>query len=206
MSHPTPNQHPLHRLFERAVTEAFRDRRDLYSPEVASHISEELLPDFVHVDRIYRLKDLQGRRLEELPEMIDVAGAKEGPERSLEVNRYIGDFVLFVCSFFPALVRRGGWFTPSPMVSRVGGILVRFSEPMDYFKAEGRNAYSRAARTAQVFDPTVPSGNLMGKQSSDVFAAEVPRRAPKHLPCARAPASGWCGSGRSRQCRPRHSC
>ena len=155
MSHPTPNQHPLHRLFERAVTEAFRDRRDLYSPEVASHISEELLPDFVHVDRIYRLKDLQGRRLEELPEMIDVAGAKEGPERSLEVNRYIGDFVLFVCSFFPALVRRGGWFTPSPMVSRVGGILVRFSEPMDYFKAEGRNAYSRAARTAQVFDPTV---------------------------------------------------
>jgi hypothetical protein len=155
MSHRIPQEHPLRQLFGRAVSQAFRERRDLYSPEVASHISDELLPDFVHVDRIYRLKNVRGRRLEELPEMIDLAREKEGPERSLEVNRYIGDFVLFMCSFFPALVRRGAWFTPTPMVTRVGSILVKFSEPMEYFKAEGRNAYSRAARTAQIFDPTV---------------------------------------------------
>ena len=85
--------------------------------------------------------------------MVDVAHEKEGPERSLEVNRYIGDFVLFAGGFFPSLVHRGAWFTPSPMVSRVGGVFVKFNKPMDYYVAEGRNAYQRAARTAEYFDP-----------------------------------------------------
>jgi hypothetical protein len=40
------------------------------------------------------------------------------------------------------------------MVSRVGGIIVSFSEPLEYYVAEGRNAYNRAARTAAVFDPS----------------------------------------------------
>jgi len=155
MSHRIPAEHPLRRLFTTAVHEAFREQRDLYSPDVASHLTDELLPDFVHVDRIYRLRTLRGRRLDELPDMIEVGHEKEGPERSLEVNRYIGDFVLFMCGFFPTLVRREAWFAPRPMVSRVGGILVQFKEPLDYYIAEGRNAYARAARTAALFAPEI---------------------------------------------------
>jgi hypothetical protein len=155
MSHRISPEHPLRELFRRAVNESFREHRDLYSPDVATHIADELLPDFVHVDRIYRLRNARGKRLEDLPEMLAVAHDKEGPERTLEVNRYIGDFVLFMCGFFPNLVRRGGWITPTPMIARVGGILVEFREPLDYFTAEGRNAYERAARTARLFDPTV---------------------------------------------------
>lgn len=157
MSHRIPAEHPLRALFVRCVEEAFREYRELYSPCVAAHLSDELLPDFVHIDRIYRLKDAENRRLEELPEMVELAQEKEGPERSLEVNRYIGDFVIFMCGFFPGLVRGGHWFAPSPMISKVGGIVVKFAEPVDYFMAEGRNAYERAARTARIFDPAQQS-------------------------------------------------
>ena len=153
MSEAIPRHHPLRQLFRAAVERAFQERSELYSPQVEAHLTEELLPDFVHNDRIYRLQSLEGKSLKDLPEMIEVGHEKEGPERSLEVNRYIGDFVLFMCGFFPGIVRHRRWFRPEVMVSRVGGILVSFSRPIDYFLAEGSNAYSRAADTAERFDP-----------------------------------------------------
>jgi hypothetical protein len=148
-----PEDHPLRKLFQSAVDRAFVEHKELYSPEVASHIGENVLADFLHVDRLYRLRNAEGRRLEELPEMIHVAQEKEGPERRLEVERYIGDFVLFMGGFFPGSLRRRRWFTPDPMVAKVGGILVSFSQPLDYYIAEGRNAYARAANIARFVDP-----------------------------------------------------
>jgi hypothetical protein len=130
---------------------------DVYSPDVAAHIGEELLPDFVHSDRVYRMRDLAGRCLHELGDILELTQHKEGPERRLEVDRYIGDFVLFMGGFFPTAIRRNRWLTPEPMVSRVGGILVSFSQPLDYYVAEGKNAYSRAAATARYVDPTASS-------------------------------------------------
>jgi hypothetical protein len=149
-----PENHPLRQVFRRALDLAFSEQRDLYSPDVASHLSDDVLCDFIHVDRIYRLKDAEGRRLEDLHEMLNVSGEKEGPERRLEVDRYIGDFTLFMVGFFPGSVSRNRWFAPQPMVSKVGNILVSFQDPVSYYTAEGRNAYGRAAETARLFDPT----------------------------------------------------
>lgn len=152
MSPAIPPDHPIRKLFGRAVSEAFRRRGDLYSPGIARHISEEMLPGFVHMDQLYRLRSLRGKQLQDLPDMVDCAADKEGPERNFEVNLYIGDFVLFMCSFFPSLVRRESRRFPISMVARVGGVIVSFSEPLEYYVAEGRNAYNRAARTAAVFN------------------------------------------------------
>ena len=77
----------------------------------------------------------------------------EGPERRLEVDRYIGDFALFMVGFFPGSLRGCGVEAANPMISRVGRVLVQFSRPVDYYSAEGRNAYGRAAETARLFDP-----------------------------------------------------
>ena len=156
-----PRNHPLRKLFSWAVDRAFQEHKELYSPEVASHLSDQLLPDFVHVDRVYRLKNVRGKRLEDLPDMVQVAHEKEGPERRLEVDRYIGDFVLFMGGFFPTGLRRRRWFVPEPMVAKVGQILVSFSKPLDYYVAEGRNAYCRAALTARLFDP--PASRTYGQ-------------------------------------------
>ena len=153
MSGTIPENHPLRRLFLTALDKAFAEFKELYSPGVAAHLGEEVLCDFVHVDRLYRLKNTEGRRLEDLPQMLQVSASREGPERRLEVDSYIGDFTLFLGGFFPSSVHRNRWFTPNPMVSKVGQIFVSFQHPLDYYAAEGRNAYGRAAETARLFAP-----------------------------------------------------
>ena len=153
MSERIPSDHPLTRLFGSAVDRAFRNHPGVYSPDVADHIGENVLAGFVHADRLYRLRNTKGKRLEDLPEMLEIAHQGEGPERRLEVDCYIGDFVLFVGGFFPNALRKNTWFAARPMVAKVGAVLVNFSQPLDYYLAEGRNAYSRAAATARLFDP-----------------------------------------------------
>ena len=145
--------HPLRRLFRSALEAAFREQAELYSPGVASHLNDDVLCDFVHVDRLFRLKGAEGKRLDELPRMLEVSAVREGPERRLEVDSYIGDFTLFMGGFFPTSVNRNRWFTPNPMVSKVGQIFVSFQRPLEYYAAEGRNAYGRAAETARVYAP-----------------------------------------------------
>jgi hypothetical protein len=153
MSHRVPEDHPLRRFFHAALDRAFLEHRELYSPEVASHLGDEVLCDFVHVDRLYRLRDASGSRVESLHEMVPLTFEKEGPERRMEVDRYIGDFTLFMGAFFPAGLRRRPFQGAEPLVAKVRGIFITFDEPLEYYKAEGRNAYARAAETARLFDP-----------------------------------------------------
>ena len=148
-----PENHALRRVFRGAVEKAFDGFRNLYEPRVSAHLADELLAEFVHMDAVHKLKSASGQRLEDLPEMLAVSAQPEGPERRLEVDRYIGDFTLFMIGFFPASVQHQRMFAPEPMISRVGQVLVQFSRPLDYYAAEGRNAYGRAAETARLFDP-----------------------------------------------------
>ncbi len=153
MAKPIPETHKLRRLFRAAIEKAFKEYVNLYSPDVAEHLSEGVLVEFVHMDKVYRLRDAAGQRLERIPEMLQTAAQPEGPERRLEVDRYIGDFALFMVGFFPSSLRSFGMAAADPMISRVGKLLVQFSRPVDYYIAEGRNAYHRAAETARLFDP-----------------------------------------------------
>ena len=155
MSESIPQNHPLRALFQAALDKAFTEFADCYSPGVAEHLGDDVLCDFIHNDRIYRLRGAQGGTLEDLPRMLEVAATREGPERRLEVDSYIGDFTLFMGGFFPASISQNRWSNPLPMVSRVGQIFVRFEHPFEYYAAEGRNAYGRAAATARLFAPDV---------------------------------------------------
>jgi len=148
-----PEKHPLYSLFSAALDKAFREHADLYSPGVSVHLREDVLCDFVHADRLYRLKSLEGDRIADLSRMIEVSRVKEGPERRLEVDTYIGDFTLFMGGFFPAGLRQQRWSVPEALVSKVGPVFVKFAQPLDYYTAEGRNAYGRAAETARIFAP-----------------------------------------------------
>lgn len=153
MTEKIPESHPLSEMFRKALDKAFTEHVDLYSPGVSTHLQDDVLCDFVHADRLYRLKNPQGAALEDLPRMLEASRVKEGPERRLEVDSYIGDFTLFMGGFFPSSLRQQRWKAPDPLVSRVGQIFVKFSQPFDYYSAEGRNAYGRAAETARIFAP-----------------------------------------------------
>ena len=148
-----PEDHPLRDLFRDTLNAAFRDHASLYAPDVAEHIGDNVLGDFLHVDRLYRLQDLDGRRLDELPDMLEVSQRKEGPERRIEVDRYIGDFVMFMVGFFPGFLRKARLAHPRTMISKVGSSWSTSSGRWTTTSPKGAMPTSGRPQPAAVFDP-----------------------------------------------------
>ncbi|NOT00437.1 MAG: hypothetical protein HOP29_07390 [Phycisphaerales bacterium] len=100
-------RHPLHRLFAGLTEDAFYAQVGVCDPRVVEYLVVLLL-EFVHVDRLYKLRDPRGRRIESLTEMLSVdrrdlqerSGLTEG-----ELHRYLGDFSLFWSGVFPEGMR-----------------------------------------------------------------------------------------------------
>jgi len=104
---PAYDNRPIRRLFAGFVEHAFYSHVGLCDPKVVDYVVWMLL-EFVHVDRLYRLRDASGRRIETLAEMIELRA--EGDQRpritEREFHRYIGDFALFWTGLFPSAVER----------------------------------------------------------------------------------------------------
>jgi hypothetical protein len=97
--------HPLRRLFA-GFTEQTFVTLGVADPRLVDYLAE-LLTRFVHLDVIYRLRNAQGRRLEEVADMMIEAEAlpPEGRTRR-EVHRHIGDFTLFWAGVYPEALQR----------------------------------------------------------------------------------------------------
>ena len=63
------SDHPLRKLFEELVRRHFHRSADLYDPDVIEYVGG-VLTDFTHTDRLYRIHNARGRRLEEVAEML----------------------------------------------------------------------------------------------------------------------------------------
>jgi hypothetical protein len=102
---PKPD-HPLRRLFSGLTEQTFMTTLGLADPPLTDYLSE-MLARFIHVDALYRLRNAQGRRLEEVAEMVLSAEAMppEGRTRR-EVHRHIGDFTLFWTGVYPEALNR----------------------------------------------------------------------------------------------------
>jgi hypothetical protein len=127
----SPN-HPLRRLFTDLV-----HREINTDSEIAAYVAN-LLVDFTHIDRLYRIRNARGKRLEEVGEMlVESNPLLNAPSfgREREVRKHIGDFTLFLTGMFPeyvaALPRRG----------------LRLDSVIDYIKA-GKESY----RVVAAFD------------------------------------------------------
>lgn len=103
---PPNAKHPLRRLFAGITEHAFLNILGMADPQLVDYLSS-LLSRFIHVDGIYRLRSAQGKRLEEVAEMMLEAEAMppEGRTRR-EVHRHIGDFTLFWTGVFPEALKR----------------------------------------------------------------------------------------------------
>jgi hypothetical protein len=100
-----PN-HPLRRLFAGLTEQTFQTTLGVADTRLTDYLSE-LLSRFVHIDAVYRLAGTNGRRLEEVAEMMIEAEAlpPEGRTRR-EVHRHIGDFTLFWTGVYPEALNR----------------------------------------------------------------------------------------------------
>lgn len=98
--------HPLRRWFSGLTEQTFIDRLGVADPQLTDYLSE-MLSRFISLDAVYRLKGAEGRRLEEVIDMVLEAEAMppEGRTRR-EVHRHIGDFTLFWTGLYPEMLKR----------------------------------------------------------------------------------------------------
>jgi len=98
--------HPLRRLFAGLTEQTFIDTLGLGDPPLIDYLSE-LLSRFIHMDDIFRLKSAQGKRLEEVVEMVIEAEALPAQGRTRrEFHRHVGDFTLFWTGVYPEALQR----------------------------------------------------------------------------------------------------
>lgn len=95
---------PLYRFFAGLAEYTFEARLGVADPPLVDYLAE-LLTRFVHCDAIFNIRNLAGRRLEEVAEMLVEAGARAGDPRR-EVHRHIGDFTLFWTGVYPEALER----------------------------------------------------------------------------------------------------
>ncbi|MGE3809317.1 MAG: hypothetical protein AB7K24_32025 [Gemmataceae bacterium] len=101
-----PNHQSLRRLFAGITEQTFLNQLGIGDPNLIDYLSE-LLARFTHVDAIYRLRSVQGKKLEEVFDMVVSAEGlpAEGRTRR-EMHRHIGDFTLFWTGVYPEILER----------------------------------------------------------------------------------------------------
>jgi hypothetical protein len=104
--------HALRSLFHGLVEQVFMGELGICSPRLTEYLGD-MLVDFVHMDRIFRMRSVDGSTIRDVSRV--EAEAFLGPEidvgtRTRIVNRFIGDFTLFWAGVYPENLRpvRGG--------------------------------------------------------------------------------------------------
>ncbi len=105
-------EHPLSELLE-SLTERNFTKVGLREREIPHYVAG-VLADFTHTDRLYKIRDSRGRRLEDVGEMLlesDIRHHARSLDRERSVRKHIGDFTLFFTGMFPEHIksRRNWW-------------------------------------------------------------------------------------------------
>src|SRR5580692_9762159 len=102
---PQPD-HPLRRHFAGLTEHTFIETLGVADPPLTDYLSG-LLSRFIHMNAVFRLKDVAGKQLEEVVDMVVEAEAMppEGRTRR-EIHRHIGDFALFWTGVYPERLNR----------------------------------------------------------------------------------------------------
>lgn len=99
-------EHPLRRLFAAYTEHTFTITLGVADPPLVDYLST-LLARFLQMEGIYRLRNTEGRRLQEVAEMVcEAEGMPPEGRTRREVYRHIGDFTLFWTGVYPEFVKR----------------------------------------------------------------------------------------------------
>src|SRR5207249_12232871 len=96
----------LRRYFAGLTEQTFLTALGVGDPALIDYLSE-MLCRFSHIDMLYCLSGADGRRLEEVADMLLAAeGLPPEGRTPRETYRHVGDFTLFWSGLYPAIVRR----------------------------------------------------------------------------------------------------
>ncbi len=150
MTRVLTGSHQLQNLFAALTEQTFQVEFGVADPPLVDYLTE-LLVRFVRYESIFRIRDLFGRKLEEVADMLLEAEDRETrPKR--EVHRHIGDFTLFWTGVYPeALKHFKRWDRKDAL--------------LDY-QQQGKRSYLLASRIA---DEEQPEQTRILKRLSDEF-------------------------------------
>jgi hypothetical protein len=98
------DSHPLRQLFHEVVADCYAAHSGITDPELTSYVGD-LLTEFSAADRLYRIRDAEGRPVRALSEMLAAAdpifGNASSFDEEREVRRHIGDYALFATGMYP---------------------------------------------------------------------------------------------------------
>lgn len=100
----------LKRFFNGIVQRAFGEL-GLAEQPIVEHVSK-VLADFADAERLYRLRSIEGKRIDSLVSMmieLPADGKRAQLERERDLHRYIGDYALFMSGIFRTHAERGGY-------------------------------------------------------------------------------------------------
>jgi hypothetical protein len=90
---------PLGNYFAGLAEYAFESRLGVVDPPLVDYVSH-MLTRFLRADAVYHYRDLAGRRLAQVSDMVAEAEARIGPARR-HLHQHIGDFTLFWTGLYP---------------------------------------------------------------------------------------------------------
>jgi hypothetical protein len=139
--------HPLRKLFKTAIKQSSRFN-PILNRQAAEYIEEEILSEFLHMDRLFKIRDASGRRLEDIADMLaegDIRMNASSYEREFFVHKHIGDYTLFMLGLFPEYLkrRRGKEFI-------MGNLIIPGGNLSELYFIQGKRSY----RIASTFDQT----------------------------------------------------
>jgi len=92
----------LRRFFSGVTEYAFCTEIGVADPPLVDYLSE-MLVRFVRNEEIYSVRDVRGKRLDRVADMLAEAQQRQGPARR-QVHRQIGDFILFWTGLYPEVI------------------------------------------------------------------------------------------------------
>jgi hypothetical protein len=98
------DSHPLRQLFHEIVADVYAAESGIADPELTTYVGD-LLTEFSAADRLYRIRDAEGRPVRAVREMLVAAdpifGSASSFDEEREVRRHIGDYALFATGMYP---------------------------------------------------------------------------------------------------------
>lgn len=106
-----PSASRLNRFFDWLIRRSFQDLR-IKEPTVAHYISD-LLAEFARTENLYKIRNLQGKRVETVVELLLEATRMEELgselEKEREIYKHTGDYTLFMSGIFREYVEKNAF-------------------------------------------------------------------------------------------------
>jgi hypothetical protein len=99
-----PETHPLQKLFVELVGRHYAEEIGIRDPQVVGYVAH-LLAEFCDAEQLFAIRNVAGKPLSDVGEMLLESDPVYGPapsfDRERQVRKHIGDYTLFFAGMFP---------------------------------------------------------------------------------------------------------